>query len=601
MIIFGGPLETQLYSRESIELPAIIRDRLPRIRSIHQPQNSDEIQELFSYCQKNRLSLIPRGAATSGIGCLIALKKSILVDLTNLNKILDLDERTKTLRVEAGVRWWEVQHFLKAHNLALYTCPSSLFSTVGGWLATGGYGINSYRYGHVSNAVDSLQIAAPRRTAWLYPTSPEFKHFLGTEGQMGIIVQVKLRVREACPSKTYLALFDTVVEAMEFVSRALRSLRPSPVHVSFFDRNRLAHKNLWLDSKVRFPRSEAVLLSFETPPPEDELSSRIEKANGTMAGKHLAAFLWHERFFPFSIRHFAPAVLGCEVILPLSNIPAHLARTRKFGEDYGLSLSTEASLIDSNKAVVFSIFPSNPRNLSHYFHLFLTYSLAHLALRSGGKPYGIGTWNLPLIRDLFSKEELKERRIYKRDTDPARLLNPGKSFLSVWPWTGLLRTAFETSGLVAHGLPFLKPWLRVPKVGSRNGHRRLPEAESCANCGACVVVCPAYLKMGTELVTAKGKLLLIRRLLRGDSISRSTAENVFYCLHCRLCEHVCQSKLSLIPVWEKLESIIEKRYGRPAEKIKAFMEEVETDSAYTRLLDTFGLAPQNGHQGMPYV
>jgi Na+-translocating ferredoxin:NAD+ oxidoreductase RnfC subunit len=104
------------------------------------------------------------------------------------------------------------------------------------------------------------------------------------------------------------------------------------------------------------------------------------------------------------------------------------------------------------------------------------------------------------------------------------------------------------------------------------------------------------LKEKTERITAKGKLFLLQNLLNGSSLSKSTAEGVFLCLHCHLCEYVCQSKLSLTSVWKRLESIVEKKYGRPEEKIKEFIEQMETDPAYTQLLNTFGIAPDNFHK-----
>ncbi|MDH5466441.1 MAG: FAD-dependent oxidoreductase, partial [Candidatus Aminicenantes bacterium] len=66
-MILDGTLETRLYAIESIELPRIIKDRLPKIQSVFQPESPSDIQKLFSYCLKKRIPLIPRGAATSGI------------------------------------------------------------------------------------------------------------------------------------------------------------------------------------------------------------------------------------------------------------------------------------------------------------------------------------------------------------------------------------------------------------------------------------------------------------------------------------------------------------------------------------------------------
>jgi FAD/FMN-containing dehydrogenase/NAD-dependent dihydropyrimidine dehydrogenase PreA subunit len=595
-MIIEGKLEAELYTRESIELPSIIIDRLPRIQSVYQPQSVHDIQKLLSHCQKKRLSLIPRGAATSGIGCITPLKKSIMADLTSLNKIVDFDDKEKTISVEAGIRWWEVKHFLKTFSLDLYTYPSSLFSTVGGWLATGGYGINSFLYGHVSDLVDSIEIVTPRQNRWVNRRDREYRYFIGTEGQMGIISKVKFRVRESHLSKSYLVFFDSTAEALGFLSEMLMSLKLLPVHISYFDRFRLEHKNLLLNGKVSFPRKEAVLLSFENLPSEDMLLSLIEKARGNIADEHFTTFLWNERFFPFSIKHFYPAILGSEIILPLINLDYYITRTRKFGKDYGLSLSTEATLISSDKAVVFTIFPSNPKKFSHFFHLFLTYSLARIALQSGGKPYGIGTWNLPLMNKLFSRKKREEYRIFKKKSDPYNLINPAKSFSSDSPLSILLKAAYSTSGLFANGFHLPRFFLKIMSNGSKNGQHSISETESCANCGACIVVCPAYLKEKTERVTAKGKLFLLKNLLSGSSLSKSTAEGVFFCLHCHLCEYVCQSRLNLTSVWERLESIVEKKYGRPEEKIKEFIEQVESDPAYTQLLNTFGIAPHNIHK-----
>jgi FAD/FMN-containing dehydrogenase len=595
-MIIDSPLEVKLYARESIELPSIIKDRLPGIQSVYQPESVPDIQKLFAHCYKNRLSLIPRGAASSGIGCLAPLKKSIMADLTSLNKIVDFDEKEKTLCVEAGIRWWEVKHFLEKYSQDLYTYPSSLFSTVGGWLATGGYGINSYKYGHVSDLVDSIEIVTPLKKAWVNRSNREFKYFLGTEGQMGIISKIKLKVRESLHAKSYVIFFNTPAETVGFLSEMLKSLKTSPSHIAYFDRIRIEHKNLWLNGKVSFPAKDAVLLSFENQPSENQLLNLIKKRKGKLAEDHLAAFVWNERFFPFSMKHFYPAILGCETILPLKNLDHYIARTRKFGKDYGLSLSTEATLISPEEAVVFSIFPSDPKKISHFIHLFLTYSLARIALQSRGKPYGIGTWNLPLTKNLFSKIEREEHKAYKKESDPQNLINPAKAFSSPSPFVGLLKTAYSASRLFTKGILPLKPFLKGSGNGSKKSKRTLTAQESCANCGACITVCPAYIKKKTELVTAKGKLFLMKHLKKGHSVPKDLAEIVFYCLHCHLCESVCQSKLTLIPVWEELESIVEKKFGRPEEGIKEFIDEVESDPVYTLLLDTFGISPNTDNK-----
>jgi FAD/FMN-containing dehydrogenase/ferredoxin len=587
-MILNSPLEVKLYTKESVELPSILKDRLPRIQFISQPESIDDIQEMFSYARKNKLAIIPRGAATYGMGGIAPLKRSIMADLTHLNRILDLDEKNKTIHFEAGLRWWDLKNFLKNYSLDLYTYPTSLFSTVGGWLSTGGYGVNSFRYGHISNFVDSIELVAPEKSKKIDRQDRDFKYLMETEGQLGIISKLKLKIRETKPSKPYLVFFNSTSEALAFLSEAQESLKTQPVHIAYFDRHRLEHKNLLLNGKVSFPKMEGILVIFEDLPSEAEFLSFVEKKKGMLAEDYLAALLWNERYFPFSVKHFHPSILGCETMLPLKNLDHYISKARKFGENYGIHLSTEATLINSNEAVVFTIFPSDPKKLIHFIHLFLTYSLTYIASKSGGTPYGIGTWNLPLIEKKFFANDLKEYLRLKKELDPLHLINPSKSFSPDWRIAYFLKLAYSTSKLFSNGNPFFKPIVKILSPKRKKHQKKLLEPDSCANCGACIAVCPAYFTNRSEIITAKGKLFLLKRLLNGSPIPKPVADDIFLCLHCHLCEYVCQSKLKLVPVWEKLEAIIEKTSGRPEEKIDEFIKKAESHPAYSRLLDSLG-------------
>ncbi|HEA65109.1 MAG TPA: FAD-binding oxidoreductase, partial [Candidatus Aminicenantes bacterium] len=529
------------------------------------------------------------------------LRRSIMADLTHLNRILDFDEKKKTIYFEAGLRWGDLKNFLKNYSLDLYTYPTSLFSTVGGWLSTGGYGVNSFRYGHISNLVDSIEIVAPQKKKKVNRKDREFKYFMETEGQMGIISKVKLRIREAKPSKPYLVLFNKASEAAGFLSKVSKSLKTPPVHISFFDRHRLEQKNLLLNGKVSFPNMEGILVVFEDLSSKTAFLSLVERKKGILAENYLAAFLWNERYFPFSVKHFHPSILGCETILPIENLDHYVRKTRKFGKNYGISLSTEAALINGNEAVVFTIFPSDPKKLIHFVHLFLTYSLTHIASKCAGKPYGIGIWNLPLLKKKFSDKDTKEYLRLKKELDPLNLLNPAKSFSPDWRISYFLKMAYSMSALFSNGNPFFKPFLKILSANLEKHKRSLLDPETCANCGACIAVCPAYFTNRSEIVTAKGKLFLLKRLLNGSSIPEPVAENIFLCLHCHLCEYVCQSKLNLMPAWDKLEAIAEKTSGRPEEKIDEFIKNAESHPVYTKLLDFLSNSSNNNHQEIKNV
>jgi ferredoxin len=341
---------------------------------------------------------------------------------------------------------------------------------------------------------------------------------------------------------------------------------------------------------------EGIFIVFEDTSSEAAFLNLTERKKGILAEDYLTEFLWNERFFPFSMKHFHHSILGCETILPIRNLNHYIAETKKFGKNYGIPLSTEATFINKNDAVVFTIFPSDSRKLIYFLHLFLTYSLTHIASRWGGKPYGIGIWNLPHLKKFFSDEALKEYKRFKREFDPLNLLNPAKSLSYDPKINGFLKFAYLMSDLFSNGNPLLKPFKKILIHTYEMDKKTLSESDACASCGACVSVCPAYLMNKTELVTAKGKLFLLKHLIDGTSVPKHIAQKGFMCLHCHLCEYVCQSKLELMPVWDRLESLIEKKFGRPKEKIEEFVKQVESHPAYTQLIDSVSFSSNNNHR-----
>lgn len=590
-MIIDLPLEVQLYEKETSELPSPIRAVFPKVRRVSQPHVIQEIQSIFSCAKKENLAVIPRGAATAAMGGLVPLRKSLLLDTARLNRILDLDEKRKTVLVESGVRWWELKRALRTHGLDVYTYPTSLFSTVGGWLSTGGLGINGFRYGHISSLVDSISVEAPAQSLTIGRSNREFPYLFGTEGQLGIISRIRLRVRKRTPAHPYLVFFKDAAHAVGFLDDLSKSPRLSPSHLAYLDRHHLSRKNTLLDGKAGFPAADAVLSVFEDGFDKETWLSFIEKQSGLPAEDYLAHYLWNERCFPFSLRKHHASILGCESVLPLGRLPQYVSEMNRLAQDWGVRLSTEATLAGRHKAVVFTIFPSDPRKQTSYLHLALTTALNHVAQKAGAQPYALGLWNLALLPQKFKAKQLSRFKSLKRQLDPENLLNPGKFISADSRVTSLLGMA----GLLCRPLSSrpLKALLGRLNPSDNGSNGTLPVSEACAGCGACTVVCPAYLVERNEIVTAKGKLHLLKQMEKGEALPRTTAQRAFLCSHCHLCESVCQTKLTLVPVWEKLESKIQERHGYPRESVERFIQQIESLPEYTELLDTLNLTPDS--------
>ncbi len=156
--------EREMYSHDIGDLPPIMTktffETLPDF--VVQPKNVDEIGKVLAFANDQKIPVIPRGAASWGFGGVVPTKGGIIIDLSPFRKILAINAAKKTVTVEAGARWSDIDVMARKEGLCLMTYPSSKFSTVGGWISTGGYGINSFKYGHLSAPVSSS--SCPPRT-----------------------------------------------------------------------------------------------------------------------------------------------------------------------------------------------------------------------------------------------------------------------------------------------------------------------------------------------------------------------------------------------------------------------------------------------------
>jgi NAD-dependent dihydropyrimidine dehydrogenase PreA subunit len=277
----------------------------------------------------------------------------------------------------------------------------------------------------------------------------------------------------------------------------------------------------------------------------------------------------------------------------------------------GLAPSFEVHYLPEGDSLLLCFFLVNQGNTFGYtMDAFKSLLLTRLLIDLGGRPYSVGVWNHPFT-DAEDRARTKALRRLKAEMDPAHVMNDGKMFhlsgrfgtlggLMLHPriMRPLLRTVIAFSPVSTRLLEKFSDIIRVryrPK-------RRTPlgkVADECAMCGACVSVCPAYLTVGDERVTGRGKMLTVKALAAGQRLSEEHARLTFLCMRCKACEQVCQSKLSLVEAYESLEAELESESGRDPREIERFIRYVETSPEYDRMVER-GLvlgAPRQGAGG----
>ncbi len=585
----------------NVDLPPLIRDlmlkSLPDL--ILQPASEEHLLQIFSFAREHKIPLTVRGAGTWGYGGAVPTRGGILIDLSLMDSI-EVDPVSLRLTVGPGARFVDIQKKLEPHGLDLYTIASGKGGTLIGWIATGGMGIGTFRHGPVRNQITSLRVITTDGVIKdISEEDPEMDYFIATEGQMGIILKATLRVYKR-PLKWYPVLlsFETSASAYDFAKEVASHPTLKPEDIVVYPSHFLSALQLSSESKPFAEHRHLVLISFSEERELQDLRAYLEEHPFVTADEALANALWEKRFLPMSIKSLGPSLLASEMILPVEQVAPYMEKLEEMGKRLAVTLYPIGHLVNPKEVLFLAMLATDHRKNIFYLDLMFIPMMLKLAVQSyGGKPYGIGIWNTPFLRHLYTREELRQLRQYKKKVDPAGILNSGKFFSTSGRWGSFQRALFQADlfdiGLSASQWMMFKLLsyfpaetlrLRTPFVSNKiEGIAK--EILSCAQCGACVAGCPVYRATGDETLTARGKFLTIKKALEKGELELSKALPLYFCLRCGRCDEECQVHLKHLPLFEGLEKYLADSGDFPIEQIKEFIQEVENSPDFHRFLD----------------
>jgi alkyldihydroxyacetonephosphate synthase len=182
------------------------------------PSTAAEVAELLALCARESLAVVPFGGGTSVVGGVAPLAGShrgvVSLDTARLADVVELDRESRTVTVGAGLRAPALERELARHGLTLGHFPQSFeYVSLGGCAATRSAGQASSGYGAIERMIVGLRMAAPAGELALAPqpasaAGPSLRQALvGSEGTLGVICELALRVREAPRSRVYEGFF----------------------------------------------------------------------------------------------------------------------------------------------------------------------------------------------------------------------------------------------------------------------------------------------------------------------------------------------------------------------------------------------------------
>jgi alkyldihydroxyacetonephosphate synthase len=207
------------------------------------PESADEVSRIVRLASRHRIPVIPYGGGTGTQGGTVPLHGGILLDLKKMSRILSIDEQSLTVTAEAGINGQELERALNRKGLTLAHYPASQYgATLGGYVAARGSGTLSTKYGKAEDMVLSLAVVLP--SGEQIRTLPVPNHacgpgilqlFVGSEGTLGVITEVKMRLEPVPEERRWRAyLFDGVRQGLE-AGRRIMTQRLRPTVIRLYD------------------------------------------------------------------------------------------------------------------------------------------------------------------------------------------------------------------------------------------------------------------------------------------------------------------------------------------------------------------------------
>src|ERR687894_217609 len=205
------------------------------------PRTEEDVATVLAVADAHRVPVVPWGGGSGTQGGALATRGGIVIDLRSLDAVLDVDETSMTVTVQAGKNGRELEAELNARGLMLPHYPASVeWATVGGYIAARGSGVLSTRYGKIEDLVLSLRVATPAgglvETVAVprHAVGPELAQlFVGSEGTLGVITRATLQLVPLPAERRFAAVsFPSGPAGVAAVRGAMAGgLRPSVVRL----------------------------------------------------------------------------------------------------------------------------------------------------------------------------------------------------------------------------------------------------------------------------------------------------------------------------------------------------------------------------------
>ncbi len=444
-VLGSSKVLTSVEDRIAYSYDGTFAQQLPDVAVL--PESTEEVAAAVRIAAEYRVPVVPRGMASGLAAASVPFSGGIALSLTRMNRILELDEVNRTVRVEAGIITADLQAWVEARGLFYPPDPSSnKHSTIGGNIACNAGGPRCLKYGVTGDYVMGLTVVLPDGRI-LQTGGKAIKNvvgydltslFVGSEGTLGVITEALLKlVAKPTSVRTALAEFSSLDDASRTVN-AILAAGVVPATLELMDETAIAcieeamHLGLPLDVEA--------MLIIETDGSDEEavrremeVVERVCRENGARQvmvarDEKERAQLWRaRRSVSPSLARKAPNKLGEDITVPRSAIPEAVRRIKEISARHGLPIVVFGHAGDGNLHPNILFDKRDPEQWAKVE--VMAGEIFGVALDLGGTlsgEHGVGVLKRPYMERALGPVSIDVQRRIKEAMDPLNIMNPGK-------------------------------------------------------------------------------------------------------------------------------------------------------------------------------
>ena len=408
------------------------------------PGSGDEVQAVVRSCHAAGVPWVARGAGSGLSGGALPIEDGVLIGLSRMRRILEVDLDDQRVLCEPGVTNLAISQAVGPTHFFPPDPSSQIVCTIGGNVAENSGGAHCFKYGFTTNYVTGLEVVLTDgevvQLGGKEPDRPGYDlvgAFVGSEGTLGVATKIWLRVVPKPESvRTLVAFYGSTSQAGEVVSDIVSSgIVPGAIEMM----DNLSIRAAEAHTGAGYPEDAGAALVVELDGSEAECVARFEQVVGIcerggadsirVAGNDLEReVIWKARKAAFAaMGRIAPNYYVQDSVIPRTRLAEVLRRIEELSGEYGLRVANVFHAGDGNLHPLVCYDGRSEGEAERAEEL--AGLIVKACVDAGGSitgEHGVGEDKKAYMPRMFSEDDLDVMQLLRCAFDPAQLANPGK-------------------------------------------------------------------------------------------------------------------------------------------------------------------------------